>query len=516
MIVWWRRPPWRRKNAMSGGSEHHWSLDSALEATRGVLVGPRSGRRFSGICTDSRHLGPGELFLALKGDRFDGHDFITQVIEAGAAGVVAARERWEAMGGSSLAVPVIVVEDTLAALGDLAAVWRRLHPVPLVAITGSNGKTTTKEMVAAIMSRHCPILKNQGNLNNLVGLPLTLLELTTGHEAAVLEMGMNHLGEIARLTQIAAPDVALITNIQAAHLEGLGSIEGIQAAKGELFSGLSSRATIVVNRDDPRVVKLATSFPGRQVGFSTAEPSAHVTLGRILGMDHEGTRFILGLGNETREIRIHVAGRHHLANAVAAAAVAWALKINPEDIAEGLASFRPFDKRMEILALAGGVYLIDDTYNANPGSMTAALQTLRTLKAEGRALAVLGDMLELGERSSELHREVGRVAAREGVDYLLAMGKQAHHLLGGAAEGGMPSERLIQGNDHGELAHKVRPLITPDTWVLVKGSRGMRMEKVVEALVQLLEENSRAAGKGAALGVKSKRNPDKRRNPNVK
>jgi UDP-N-acetylmuramoyl-tripeptide--D-alanyl-D-alanine ligase len=475
---------------MPGGNEHQWSLDSAIEATRGVLVGPKDGRRFNGICTDSRHLRADELFLALKGDRFDGHDFISQVIEAGAAGVVAARDRWEAMGGSSLAVPVIVVEDTLTALGDLAAVWRRLHPVPLVAITGSNGKTTTKEMVAAIMARHCPILKNQGNLNNLVGLPLTLLELTTGHGAAVLEMGMNHPGEIARLTEIAAPDVGLITNIHPAHLEGLGSIEGIQAAKGELFSGLSSRATIVVNRDDRRVVQLATSFPGRQVRFSTVEPAAHVTLGRILGMDHKGTRFILRLGDETREVRIHVAGRHHLANAVAAAAVAWALKITPENIAEGLGSFRPFDKRMEILALAGGVHLINDTYNANPGSMTAALQTLRTLRAGGRAVAVLGDMLELGERSSELHREVGRVAAREGVDYLLALGKQAHHLLGGAAEAGIPSERLIYGSDHGELAQKVRALMTPGAWVLVKGSRGMRMEKVVEALLQAPKDSA--------------------------
>jgi len=478
---------------MSGGSEHQWTLESALEVTRGVLVGAQDRRRFSGICTDSRNLRAGELFLALKGERFDGHDFITQVTGGGAAGVVAARERWEAMAGSPLAVPVIVVEDTLTALGDLAAFWRKLHPVPLVAITGSNGKTTTKEMVAAVMARHCPILKNQGNLNNLVGLPLTLLELTNRHEAAVVEMGMNHPGEIARLTQIAAPDVGLITNIHPAHLEGLGSIEGIQAAKGELFSGLSSRATIVVNRDDPRVIQLAASFSGRQVGFSTVDPAADVALVRILGMDHESTRFILRLGDETREIRIHVAGRHHLANAVAAAAVAWALQIDPVNIGEGLASFRPFDKRMEILALAGPVHLINDTYNANPGSMTAAIQTLRALKAGGRALAVLGDMLELGERTSELHREVGRVAAREGVDYLLVMGKQAHHLLAGAAEGGMPSEHLIQGNDHGELAQKVRALITPGAWVLVKGSRGMRMEKVVENLLLLLKENSPAA-----------------------
>jgi UDP-N-acetylmuramoyl-tripeptide--D-alanyl-D-alanine ligase len=199
------------------------------------------------------------------------------------------------------------------------------------------------------------------------------------------------------------------------------------------------------------------------------------------------------LGGETREIRIHVAGRHHLANAVAAAAVGWALKVASGDIVEGLASFRPFDKRMEILALPGGVHLINDTYNANPGSMTAALQTLRALRGGGRSVAVLGDMLELGERSPELHREVGRLAAGEAVDYLLVLGKQADHLLKGAADGGMPADRLIKGGDHRELALKALPLLVPGAWVLVKGSRGMRMEKAVEAVVQLLNEKTGAA-----------------------
>jgi len=475
---------------MTGASKHQWTLDGVLKATGGVLVGRRGRRRFTGICTNSRALSAGELFLALKGDRFDGHDFIPQVIEAGAAGVVAARGKLGAVAASPLSVPVITVEDTLTALGDLAAFWRRRHPVPLVAITGSNGKTTTKEMVAAIVARHRPVLRNQANLNNLVGLPLTLLQLTTAHQAAVVEMGMNHPGEIARLTEIAAPDVGLITNVQPAHLEGLGSLEGIQAAKGELFARLARKATIVVNRDDPRVVQLASSFPGRQVGFSTLDAAADVALAKIIVMDHETTRFLLRLGGETREIRIHVAGRHHLANAVAAAAVAWALKVASGDIVEGLASFRPFDKRMEILALPGGVHLINDTYNANPGSMTAALQTLRALAAGGRSVAVLGDMLELGERSPELHREVGRVAAREGVDYILVLGKQTDQLLEGAAEGGIPADRLIQGSDHRELALKVPALLAPGAWVLVKGSRGMRMEKAVEAIVQLLNEKT--------------------------
>jgi UDP-N-acetylmuramoyl-tripeptide--D-alanyl-D-alanine ligase len=478
---------------MTGTSKPQWTLDAVLKATGGALVGRRDRRRFTAICTDSRALRAGELFLALKGDNFDGHDFILQVIAASAAGVVAAREQLGAMDAGSLPVPMIMVEDTLTALGDLAAFWRRRHAVPLVAITGSNGKTTTKEMAAAIVARHRPVLKNHANLNNLVGLPLTLLQLSTSHQAAVVEMGMNHPGEIARLTEIAAPDVGLITNVQPAHLEGLGSLEGIQAAKGELFAGLARKATIVVNRDDPRVVQLAASFPGRQVGFSTLDPAADVALAKVIAMDLESTRFLLRLGGETQEIRIHVAGRHHLTNAVAAAAVGWALKVPSGDIAEGLASFRPFDKRMEILALRGDVHLINDTYNANPGSMTAALQTLRALAGGGRSVALLGDMLELGERSPELHREVGRVAAREAVDYLLAMGKQADYLLKGAAEGGMAADRLIQGSDHKELAQKVLELLVPGAWVLMKGSRGMRMEKAVEALLQLVNEKTGAA-----------------------
>jgi UDP-N-acetylmuramoyl-tripeptide--D-alanyl-D-alanine ligase len=472
---------------MTGANTHQWTLDGVLKATGGALVGRRDRRRFVGICTDSRSLRPGELFLALKGDNFDGHDFIPQVIETGAAGVVAAQGKLGAVDAGSLTVPMIVVGDTLTALGDLAAFWRRRYPVPLVAITGSNGKTTTKEMAAAIVARRCSVLKNQANLNNLVGLPLTLLQLSASHQAAVVEMGMNHPGEIARLTEIAAPDVGLITNVQPAHLEGLGSLEGIQAAKGELFAGLGRNATIVVNRDDPRVVQLASSFPGRQLGFSTLDLAADVALVKVIVMDYESTRFLLRVGGDTREVRIHVAGRHHLTNALAAAAVGLALKVPSADIAEGLASFRPFDKRMEIIALRGDLYLINDTYNANPGSMTAALQTLRALAGGGRSVALLGDMLELGARSPELHREVGQAAAREAVDYLLVMGKQADYFLKGAAEGGMAADHLIQGSDHRELARKTFALLVPGTWVLVKGSRGMRMEKAVEAVVQLVK-----------------------------
>jgi UDP-N-acetylmuramoyl-tripeptide--D-alanyl-D-alanine ligase len=241
----------------------------------------------------------------------------------------------------------------------------------------------------------------------------------------------------------------------------------------------------VVNRDDRRVLKEAAGFPGRQVGFSAKGHSAEVSLERVLGMDGGGSRFLLRLPEETLEIRLPVLGLHHIKNAVAAAAVAWALNLPANSIAVALGNFQPVDKRMEVLALPGDIHLINDTYNANPGSMAAALETLMQVSKQGRAFAVLGDMLEMGGESAFFHRQVGRIAAEEGVDHLLAMGKQASHFLAGAAEGGMARDQLTEAADHEKIATQVYGLLAAGDWVLVKGSRGMRMEKVVEALIQL-------------------------------
>jgi UDP-N-acetylmuramoyl-tripeptide--D-alanyl-D-alanine ligase len=461
-----------------------WTLDAILEATGGQLLVKGAEERFAGISTDSRTLQPGDLFVALRGENYDGHRFVEQAVSRGAAGAVVALAETSASEIQRHQVPAIGVPDTLRALGDLAGFWRRRYAIPMVAITGSNGKTTTKEMVAEILCRSWNVLKNQGTLNNLVGLPLTLLQLKKTHQTAVVELGMNQPGEIERLTEIVRPDLGLITNIQTAHLGGLGSLEGIQAAKGELFAGMAETATIVVNRDDPRVLSLASSFSGRQVGFSTAGAVAEVTLARIVTMDENGSRFLLKLTDEIQDIHLPVMGRHHLANAVAASAVAWALDFPGEVIADGLSGFQPVDKRMQTLVLSGGIHVINDSYNANPGSMAAALETLKQVKKQGRGFAVLGDMLELGEESGSLHRQVGNIAARQGVDHLFAMGEQASNLLAGAAEAGMDSHRLTQADDHQELASKLLGLMAGGDWVLVKGSRGMRMEKVVEHLQQ--------------------------------
>ena len=460
-----------------------WTLDDVLEATRGELLAKGNEQPFLGISTDSRTLRPGELFVALVGENFDGHQFVAQAASSGCAGVVVALGSSEALDTQTLQIPVIGVSDTLRAFGDLAAFWRGRDSIPVVALNGANGKTTTKEMVATILSRSWKVLKNHGTFNNLVGVPLTLLQLDSTHEAAVIEMGMNQPGEIERLTQIVQPSVGMITNIQPAHLEGLGDLDSIQAAKGALFIGMATTGTIVVNRDDPRVLNEASSFPGRQVGFSSKGYPAEVSLERVLGVNGEGSRFLLRLPGESLEIRLPVLGLHHIKNAIAAAAVAWALNLPASTIGAALGSFQPVDKRMEVFTLPGDIHLINDTYNANPGSMAAALETLIQVKQQGRAFAVLGDMLEMGEESASLHRQVGRIAAKEGVDHLLAMGKQASQLLTGAAEGGMARNQLTEAGNHEEIATHVHGLLAPGDWVLVKGSRGMRMEKVVEILL---------------------------------
>jgi UDP-N-acetylmuramoyl-tripeptide--D-alanyl-D-alanine ligase len=465
--------------------KNEWTLEAVLKATGGELLANGNEQIFPGISTDSRTLCPGELFVALAGENFDGHQFVEEAANKGAAGLVVALDNEETLDTKTLHIPVIGVSDTLRAFGDLASYWRSLHPIPVVAITGSNGKTTTKEMVAAILSRTLKVLKNHGTFNNLVGVPLTLLELDNTYEAAVVEMGMNQPGEIERLTEIVQPNLGLVTNIQSAHLEGMGDLDSIQRAKGALFAGMSATGTIVVNQDDPRVSTEAASFPGRQVRFSSKGDPAEVRLERVLGVNGSGSHFRLKLAEEPLEIRLPVIGLHHIKNAVAAAAVAWTLNLPPSTIGAALDNFQPVDKRMEVVTLPGDIHLINDTYNANPGSMAAALETLMQVKLQGKAFAILGDMLEMGKESSSLHRQVGRIAAKEGVDHLLAMGKQASHLLAGAAEAGMAREQLTEGGDHVEIATLVHGLLAAGDWVLVKGSRGMQMEKVVEALREL-------------------------------
>jgi murE/murF fusion protein len=476
-----------------------WNLRHLLEATGGTAAGQTKGLAptFGNISTDTRALQPGDIFVALAGEKFDGHDYVQTAVAAGAAAVIMQREVQVPDG-----ILVVHVADTLQALLDLAAYRRRLlgNNLIVAAVTGSCGKTTVKELVAAIFSRHFaeaktginPVLKTQGNFNNLVGMPLSLLPVEAGHRAAVLEMGMNHPGEIARLVASADPDIACITNVQAAHLEGLGSIEGVAKAKGELFAGLRADTISAVNLDDPQVRKLPTNS-ARLIGFAvTPEGLSYkpeVSAVSIADLGEKGMRFTLRVGGWEQELAISLPGLHSVSNCCAAAAVAHAAGITPETIAAALAAQQGVtDKRMQRVTLPNGIHFLNDCYNANPGSMSAALKTLRGFGKECKHIALLGDMLELGESSAAAHEQLGREAAALGYDCLAAVGTFAEHLAEGARQTGMAVDKIHLFADTSAMAAWLlgeidKQHIAAGDWLLLKGSRGMRMEKVL-AIVQ--------------------------------
>jgi UDP-N-acetylmuramoyl-tripeptide--D-alanyl-D-alanine ligase len=458
-----------------------WSLSQVLLATGGRFLGGRPDLRFRSVSTDSRTVGAGDLFLALTGDNFDGHRFIGEAIRKGATGVIVSR-RPEPMPP----VTVVQVADTLHALGELAAYRRCLLPhLQVLAITGSSGKTSVKEMTAAILTPKYRILKTQGNFNNLVGLPLSLLPVGYGHDIAVLEMGMNQPGEIARLTEIADPDLGCITNIQEAHLAGLGSIDGVAKAKGELYAGLKSWGKLVVNRDDKRAWKLARRCPQEKILFG-CHPQAFIRATHIRNCGEEGMTFTLHAGRAHTRVRLQVFGRHNVMNALAAAALAFGAGLRLPEIAAGLAAFQSYGQRFQVEEI-GGLKVVNDTYNANPGSMLAALEALQGLSRGRRSVVALGDMLELGRHSVAAHRFVGEAVARLGFDYLFTVGEYASVLLEAARDAGMPEERLRQFIDKKELAatlHRLRQQekLLPGDWLLIKGSRGMQMERIIAEL----------------------------------
>ncbi|MFN2427410.1 MAG: UDP-N-acetylmuramoyl-tripeptide--D-alanyl-D-alanine ligase, partial [Candidatus Binatia bacterium] len=384
---------------------------------------------------------------------------------------------------------LLEVDDTLRALGDLAAWTRTGFDGPLVGVTGSNGKTTTKEMLRAIFLAHFGegrVLATQGNLNNLIGVPLTLFGLAPAHSAAVIEMGMNAPGEIARLTEISAPTVGLITCVAEAHLEGLGSIEGVARAKGELFAGLPPSAIAVVNADDENVVREASRFAGRRLTFGSAGAVAadDVRCDRI-----DSSTFDLVYDAERERVELPLGGRHNVQNALGAAAAALAAGVLLPTIARGLSAMKPPPMRMSAELLANGVVLVDDAYNANPGSLGAALATLGGL--DSRRLVVIGDMLELGPTAAELHRRVGEQAAAISPVLLCAYGSFAADVAAGAIAAGLDASRTRVCARHDDAATEVASVWLPGDAVLVKGSRGSAMEKVVDAL------RSRAAAPAA-------------------
>lgn len=444
------------------------------------LTGP-SGAMIAGVGTDTRTLRPGELFFALRGERFDGHDFIAAALELGAAGVVCDTKRWD------WAFPVedrtvISVSDTLVALGDLASWWRRNHTASVAVVTGSVGKTTTKEMASGILELEGPTLKSRGNLNNLIGLPLTLFGLKEEHLYAVLEMGMNRPGEIARLTEIAAPQVGLITNVAMAHLEGLGDIRAVAGAKAELLDRMSPEGVAILNGDDAVLMAEASRFQGELITFGLG-PSNDFRAERIRDMGREGTAFTLIYDGGRIDVRLTVPGRQNVWNALAASALAVVSGSSSEKSVQGIKSYTGIPGRFALMDLPGGGILVDDTYNANPSSLKAALESLRVMAAGGgRIIVCLGDMLELGREAVAAHLEAGRMAAEYGAAHILVMGEHSAHVIRGAVESGFPADLAKRVRNHEEMADAITGLMEERDMVLLKASRGMRFERVLERL----------------------------------
>jgi UDP-N-acetylmuramoyl-tripeptide--D-alanyl-D-alanine ligase len=431
-----------------------------------------------GVSIDSRKIREGELFVAIKGDRFDGHDFVPEVMKKGAWGAIVDRSMLEAQFGKFGGLPnIIPVEDTLRALQEISFLHRKKFSLSMVGITGSNGKTTTKEMAAGILKQQGPVLKNEGNLNNHIGVPLTLMKLEKDHRAAVVEMGMSAPGEIDLLARLVNPDVGVITNIGPAHLEFLGSLDRVAEAKAELLGNIRDGGTAVLNADDPYFAALKQKWNGRVISFGIDQRADIKASG--IKQDGEFTDFTLDAKGSTVNVRLRTVGRHNIYNALAAAAAAVAVGMPLESIKRGLDEFAPVAMRSELKVVKGRTVLADH-YNANPGSVKAALETLVTLRPGARSVAVLGDMLELGPSAGEDHRAIGRIAAHLGVDVLIAVGPLAKLMLEGAHEAGMPRERLFAAGSHAEAAVRLAKESKNGDAVLIKGSRGMKMEKILE------------------------------------
>jgi len=424
------------------------------------------------VSTDSRSIKPGDLFIALRGEKFDGGHFATQALQQGAVGVVL-----DAAQAPDIAA-AIRVDDTRLALGRLAAAWRKRFSIPVVAITGSNGKTTVKEMLAAILrveaGSDAAVLHTEGNLNNDIGLPLMLLRLRDTHQFAVLEMGMNHTGEIDYLTRLARPDVALINNALTAHIGFLGSVENIARAKGEIFNGLLDAGIAVFNADDAHAWLWREANAGRCIiDFGIKQPAS------VRGQYRPGTfgsALTLTLPNACLDIALQVPGEHNVMNALAAATAAFALDVSLRSIDAGLSAFSGVKGRLQRKAALHGSTFIDDTYNANPDSVKAALAVLA--QQPGKKVLVLGDMGELGVDAAAMHAQIGLAAREAGVDRLLALGELSHETVGAFGAGAMHFERIQ------ELLAELENELTPDTTVLVKGSRFMQMERVVQSFME--------------------------------
>ncbi|MBN1883489.1 MAG: UDP-N-acetylmuramoyl-tripeptide--D-alanyl-D-alanine ligase [Deltaproteobacteria bacterium] len=459
------------------------AADEIARMTGAERIGISKGMECVGVSTDSRSIGPGELFVALEGDRFDGHDFLKDVTKRGAGAVLIKRTRIESLPRD---VCAFAVDDTLFALGELARGHRERLPARVVGITGSNGKTTTKELIYDVLSRRFRTEKSRGNFNNLIGLPMMLLSMDETCEVIVVELGMNTPGEMKRLVAIAGPDIGVITNIGPVHLEGVGSIEGVYREKREMFLGLPDDGVAVFEDDGPFSDRLRRDVNTRAVTFGFG-PGADVRAQNIGERDDGAADVEFVVPEGAFRATFHIPGRHNLKNSLAALAVGSALGVDTDAMKEAVEASRPVSMRMELAETKDGVMVLNDTYNANPVSVKAALEflALESKRRGGRLLAALGDMLELGDYAREGHETVGETAAREGYEKLFILGDHSSDVARGAVRGGIKESAIrIYGRDtQSSLIDELVQEVRPGDHVLIKGSRGMCMERVANALL---------------------------------
>lgn len=453
-------------------------MHEIVRATQGALVAGDLGVPVTGVSIDSRTLRLGEAFFAIRGHNLDGHAFVTDAANRGAACLVVRT----LTDDTPVGVPLVLVEDTTRALGALAAMHRQRFDVPVIGVTGSNGKTTTKELIAGALGVRWQTLKSLGSFNNQWGLPLTLLRLGPEHQAVVVEIGTNRPGEIRTLADIAGPTIGVVTTVAPAHTEFFGSLEAVREEKADLIRALTPAGRAVLNADDARVATMAPETRAAVITFGIHSSARVRCVGPVVDDEREMS-FMLATGDERQRIRLSLSGRHNVTNALAAAAVGVTLGMTLTEIAAGLATVRPAPGR-GVWRRAGTIRILDDTYNANPASVRAAMETIAAHRGDHRVIVVLGDMLELGAISEASHREVGREIVAFGADELVGMGPYARMAVEAAREAGLAEAHATRTLED-TVAHLLKRLAEGDI-VLVKGSRGMRMERVVDALVARL------------------------------
>jgi len=445
-----------------------FETEDILEATQGEFLSGDTSVEFSGVSTDTRKIEKGALFIAVKGPNFDGHDFIVEAMNLGANGAVVSNDVSPVSGR----FVVIKVDDTIRALGKIAHLHRRKFDIPIIALTGSNGKTTTKEMTARVLSLKFNVLKNEGTENNFIGVAQTLLKMQDEHTIAVIELGTNHFGEISYLTDIVGPTCGMIINIGPSHLEFFGSVENVRKEKLDLLKRMGQECSVIVNGDDGELLAAAKEMCGDVTTFGFSENCDF-----IAGGIQESDCSINFTINDTYPVKLKVLGKHNVYNALAAIAAGSLYGVEPDAASKALEDFVLPKMRMEH-SVCGGIAFIFDCYNSNPASMRGAIETINNMGPAKRKVLVAGDMLELGEAGPEFHREVGRFAAKSGIDLFVGVGALSGYILEGAQEEGIGGKSLLRFENSSDAGKALKDILQEGDLVLVKGSRGMKMEEI--------------------------------------